>query len=580
MDKERKHVTDAILNLTLEIIYLLTGEDYTFVKELSTSLIKRSCVGSHVSEGWNRKRTLTTQRNNEQKILKLANKITELLTGEEWEYLEEHKEVYQDVIMESNHLLTSPVKSNKRKIPERCPSPLHPEDSTDEYHKILKIDEITDLTKIKDDKGENHSGSKAEVVDEGQEKCMMDFHECDEKESPLEVTPDGHTSMNSSEERILISSDYETEDNDFREFSSEENSIIPNIYPLFSNLHLSSNPFEPRIQFPGFPNFIPHSQPFKPFQTFPCPECGKCFNWNAELIRHLRSHTGEKPFSCPECGKCFTRKSTLFRHQKDHSEENSSKSPLEEHPALSPTCDIDVRNIKQDLPDEIPITPDMYPIFHSPEIGPIPTDPSDQHVCFPNTSDIIPHHSPFRRYKIYPCSECGKCFNWNAELIRHQRIHTGEKPYPCPDCGKCFARKSTLFRHQKSHTGEKPFLCCECGKYFTRNANLLLHQRIHTGEKPFSCTECGKRFSQKSYLLAHQKTHTDEKPYSCAECGKRFSQKSCLLLHRRIHTGEKPYSCSVCGKTFARKGIMLSHERTHSQMKNQFDYLNIDRYSS
>ncbi|XP_066443130.1 zinc finger protein 436-like isoform X2 [Eleutherodactylus coqui] len=589
MYKDRSHVTETILSLTLEIIYLLTGEDYTFVKELSTSLIKRNCSGSHASGGWNRKRNPPTGRNNEQKILELTNKIVELLTGEvpircedvtvylsmeEWEYLGEHKDLYKDVMMENHQTLTSPDKTDKRKKPERCPSPVHPDDSTDEDGDHPQTDIITDLPQNQDDKGEKHIGVK--VVDGGQEESLMDFHQCKEEESPLENNPDVYSGMNSSEEHIIISSDYETEDNDYRELSAGENPMVPNIFPMFPDLDLPTNLFEQRVRFPNFQDFIPYRPPFKHFKTYHCPECDKCFNWNAELIRHLRSHTGEKPYSCPECGKCFTRKSTLFRHQKSHSAE-TNKSTLEEDMALSPPCDIDVINIKQDRKGEIPITPDIYPIFHSPEMT---TNPSEQHACFPNRSDIIQRHRPFTRYKIYPCSECGKCFNWNAELIRHQRIHTGEKPYPCPECGKSFARKSTLFRHQKSHTGEKPFLCCECGKYFTRNANLLLHQRIHTGEKPFSCTECGKRFSQKSYLIAHQKTHTDEKPYSCAECGKRFSQKSCLLLHRRIHTGEKPYSCSVCGKSFARKGIMLSHERTHSQMKSRFHYLNIDHYSS
>ncbi|XP_075698362.1 uncharacterized protein LOC142663524 [Rhinoderma darwinii] len=134
MDKYGNKITDRILNLTLEIIYLLTGEglsqtqDYTVVKKTSGECVTPN---SHAHEfgGWSRTKTPITkipphslihERNNE-KILDFTHKIIELLTGEvpircqdvaiyfsmeEWEYIEEHKDL-KDVMMEDHRNRTS-----------------------------------------------------------------------------------------------------------------------------------------------------------------------------------------------------------------------------------------------------------------------------------------------------------------------------------------------------------------------------------------------------------------------------------------------------------------------------------------
>ncbi|XP_077322270.1 gastrula zinc finger protein XlCGF66.1-like [Lithobates pipiens] len=114
MEEDRSHMTEKILNLTLEIIYLLTGESFPLVK-----------YGDHMTIKVPQYRSLKFKDHNRQKIRHIINKMTELLTGEvpircqdvtvyfsmeEWEYLEGHKDLYKDVMMANQPPLTSPGK--------------------------------------------------------------------------------------------------------------------------------------------------------------------------------------------------------------------------------------------------------------------------------------------------------------------------------------------------------------------------------------------------------------------------------------------------------------------------------------
>ncbi|NP_001090283.1 zinc finger protein 234 L homeolog [Xenopus laevis] len=162
------------------------------------------------------------------------------------------------------------------------------------------------------------------------------------------------------------------------------------------------------------------------------------------------------------------------------------------------------------------------------------------------------------------CAVCNKMFVSKRTLERHQIVHTGEKPYSCSVCGKQFARVFTLTVHQRTHTGEKPFPCNECGKCFSSLAHMVSHRRIHTGEKPFSCPDCGKCFAHRSTLSSHQKIHTGQKPYTCPECGKCFSRLYLLSVHRKIHITEKQYTCTECGEGFSHVQQLRQHHKIHT----------------
>ncbi|XP_073398447.1 uncharacterized protein [Dendrobates tinctorius] len=427
MDMDRDKMAERILHLTLEILFRLTGEDYTVVKKTSSERCQ-----DPVSDKWGRPLSPITgppphplihEDINDQKILELTYKMIELLTGEvpircqdvavyfsmeEWEYLEGHKDLYKDVMMEVPQPLTSPDLSSIRTTPERCPHPLLPQDCKQEDPNVPQDHQGEDLTHI----------NATETYVRGDERC---------KEKITIYNRSDDCTRGSGGQ--LTSSVYKSDDLEITPDTIEVNAITPDI-PL--SLHSKDRPSDPLKKVLSSDSLLTPEEnqslkisikkqtdkAKKPFSRsekneknrFSCSNCGKYFNQKSHLVTHQITHTGEKPFSCSECGKCFNQKSNLITHQRTHTGE-----------------------------------------------------------------------------KPFSCSECGKCFNQKSNLITHQRTHTGEKPFSCSECGKCFTDKSSLIKHQRVHTGEKPFSCSECGKYFTEKSNLITHQSSHTGEK-LSCS--------------------------------------------------------------------------------------------
>ncbi|XP_033026703.1 zinc finger protein 768 [Lacerta agilis] len=233
-------------------------------------------------------------------------------------------------------------------------------------------------------------------------------------------------------------------------------------------------------------------------KSYKCPDCGKNYRRSTDLLRHQRTHTGERPYLCLACGKSFSRSSILLEHQRIHTGEKPYKcSHCGQGFSQSSNCKQHERT-------------------HGKEKR---NDPIHWGSTWQRTE--VQRHGP-KSLKIIDegaraelgggSQSPGGSSSWSSKMVmKYQKSHRMEKPYRCPECGKCFARSTDFIRHHITHTGEKPYTCVKCGKSFTRSSVLIEHQRIHTGERPYKCRLCGKGFSQNSNRNQHETIHQAKK---------------------------------------------------------------------
>ncbi|XP_077345714.1 uncharacterized protein LOC143989458 isoform X2 [Lithobates pipiens] len=570
MEEDQSYMTERILNLTLEIIYLLIGESFPPVKS-----------GDHITITVPPMHSLTPERHNMQKILEVTKKMMELLTGEvpircqdvtvyfsmeEWEYLEGHKDLYKDIMKDNQPSLTSPDGSSNGNPPERSSHPLYSGVSTQEDHTIPHHHQSGDLSDSKVDIKEDikkEENDEYGLMEESESlKGHKDLYQGTMVESssyrnppercprPLyswDSTQEGHTiphhhqgedlliiKVEGEEEETYerddqqyteeagmmrtfkvedtpteISTGCEMEDGDITRDCAGDNTMSS---AMDGGLHSVDRPWNP--SYSEQPRTVRDGARIQEMETFSYPECGESFSSELSLTVHQRSHTGEKLHLCSECGKCFLHEYEFVIHSRSHTGEKTNSCP---------------------------------------ECG----------KCFTRKSFLVRHQKSHTGEKPYSCPECRKCFLQKSHLVKHQRVHTGEKPYLCPECGKCFKQNSNLFTHLRAHTRQKMHSCPERAKCFSQKTSLVECQGLHTGENPHPCPECGKCFTWKSNLLIHLRSHTGEKPYSCPECWNSYSRKSHLVRHQRSHTGERPFCCPECGKCYARKSHLVRHQRSH-----------------
>ncbi|ORZ27276.1 hypothetical protein BCR41DRAFT_317947 [Lobosporangium transversale] len=139
-----------------------------------------------------------------------------------------------------------------------------------------------------------------------------------------------------------------------------------------------------------------------------CERNGRGFGQRQKAMRHIQTHTGDKPYQCQLCKKRFSEANIMAQHMRTHTGEKPFKCP-------EPGCGRE----------------------------------------FSISGALTIHRRVHTGEKPFKCKfeGCDKWFAESSNLTKHLRVHTGERPFQCPfpGCEKRFSRPDQVTRHKRTH---------------------------------------------------------------------------------------------------------------------------------